>query len=300
MWSKRPRRSLQSSITWPDAVLRDDDRRPDIRLLDSLALRRHVGRVVHLDDLAGRRLDPVCDVRRCDEQVEVELALEALADDLHVQQTQEAAAEPEPERLRGLRLVEEGRVIQLQPLECVAQLRVVVRVGRVERREDHRLHVLVARQRLVGGPRLGGERVADPQLGHVLQSRDDVADLAGASESAGSHRRREEADLLGLEARSLRHRVARSRAREARRRRRARTPRRRGTGRTRSRRRELAGAPAGRRWAGGSARRSRRVALRRPRRSSPRRAARGRLRRRRALPTLGRHRPGWPAADRSC
>ena len=73
-------------------------------------------------------LHAVGDVRRGDEEVEVELALEPLADDLHVQQAEEAAAEAEAERLRGLRLVEERGVVELQPLERVAQLGVVVGV----------------------------------------------------------------------------------------------------------------------------------------------------------------------------
>ena len=131
-----------------DAVLRDDDRCPHVRLLDPLALVRHVGRVVHLEPLAGWRLDQVRDGRRGHEQVEVELPLEPLADDLHVQQAEEAAAKTEAERLRGLGLVRERAVVQLEPLERVAQLRVLVRIGREERREDHRLHVLVARKRL--------------------------------------------------------------------------------------------------------------------------------------------------------
>ena len=131
-----------------DVVLRDDDRRADVRLLDALDLGGHLGRVVHLELLAGLGQHAVGDVRRGHEQVEVELALEPLADDLHVQQAEEAAAEAEAERLRGLRLVEERGVVQLQLLERVAQLRVVVGVGREEPGEDHRLDVLVAGQRL--------------------------------------------------------------------------------------------------------------------------------------------------------
>ena len=82
------------------------------------------------------------------EQVEVELALEPLLDDLHVQEPEEAAAEAEAERGRGLRLVEEGRVVEPQLLERVAQLRVLVGVHRVEPREHHRLDLLEAGQRL--------------------------------------------------------------------------------------------------------------------------------------------------------
>ena len=86
-------------MTCADAVLGDDDRRTHVRLLDPLALLRHVGGVVHLEPLAGRRLHQVRDGRRRHEQVEVELPLEPFAHDLHVQQAEEAAAKPEAERL---------------------------------------------------------------------------------------------------------------------------------------------------------------------------------------------------------
>ncbi len=130
-----------------DVVLRDDHRRLHVRLLDLLELPRHFRRVVHLDLLARPRRRPVRDVRSGDEEIEVELALEPLAHDLHVQEAEEAAAEAEPERLRRLRLVRERAVVQLQALKRVAQLRVVVGVGREDAGEDHRLHVLVAGER---------------------------------------------------------------------------------------------------------------------------------------------------------
>ena len=126
-----------------DVVLRHDHRRRDVRLLDALELARHVGGVVHLDHLAVAALDAVGDVRCRHDQIEVELALEPLADDLHVQQAEEAAAEAEPERSRRLRLVEESRVVELQLLERVTQLGVVVGVAREQPREHHRLDVLV-------------------------------------------------------------------------------------------------------------------------------------------------------------
>ena len=149
----------------------------------------------------------VGDVRRRHEQVEVELALEPLAHDLHVQQAEEAAAEAEAERLRRLGLVEERGVVQLQPLERVAQLRVRVGVRREQPGEHHRLDFLVARHRLRGGTPLRRERVADAQLGDVLEARDHVADLAGRERVDGLERRREEAELLRLEARAERHRA---------------------------------------------------------------------------------------------
>ena len=163
MWSKRPRRSLLSSITAPtcsfgtmiDALTYGSSTSSTSRgISDGLCTSTSSPALV---------VHPVGDVRRGDEQVEVELALEPLADDLHVQQAEEAAAEAEAERLRRLRLVEERRVVQLQLLERVAQLGVLVGVRREEAGEDHRLDVLVAGQRLGGGRASRRERVADAQ-----------------------------------------------------------------------------------------------------------------------------------------
>ena len=123
-----------------------------------------------------------------------------------MQQAEEAAAEAEAERGRGLGLVEERGVVELEPLERVAKLRVLVGVGREEAGEHHRLDVLVAGQRLARGTLDGRERVADAQERDVLQPGDDVADLAGGERLDGRHRRREEAELLRVEARAGGHR----------------------------------------------------------------------------------------------
>ena len=90
----------------------------------------------------------VLDRRRRGDEVEVELALEPLLDDLHVEQAEEPAAEPEPERHRALRLVREARVVEVQLLERLAQQRVVLAADRVDAREHEALGRLVAGQRL--------------------------------------------------------------------------------------------------------------------------------------------------------
>src|SRR2546425_2838031 len=54
------------------------------------------------------------------------LALETLLDDLHVQQTEEPAAEAEAEREGGFRLVGERGIVQAELLDRVAE-RVVLR-----------------------------------------------------------------------------------------------------------------------------------------------------------------------------
>ncbi len=57
-------------------------------------------------------VDFVADAGRGGDEVEVELALEALLNDLHVQQAEEAAAEAEAEGDGAFRLEEEGRVVE--------------------------------------------------------------------------------------------------------------------------------------------------------------------------------------------
>ena len=85
------------------------------------------------------------------EQLEVVLALEPLAHDVHVQQAEEAGAEAEAERVRALRLPRERGVVERQLLERVAQLGEALGVDREEPAEDHRLDLAVAGQRL-GAP----------------------------------------------------------------------------------------------------------------------------------------------------
>ena len=112
--------------------------------------RRQRRRVVDDLDVAVRRVREVLDVRRGRDEREVVLALEPLAHDLHVQQPEEAAAEAEAERARGLGLVGERRVVEPQLLERLAQVGVLVALDGVEAAEDHRLRFAVARERLAG------------------------------------------------------------------------------------------------------------------------------------------------------
>ena len=96
-------------------------------------------------------MDVVLDVRGRGEQLEVVLALEPLAHDVHVQQAEEAAAEAEAERLARLGLPGERGVVERQLLERVAQVRELVGLDREQPAEHHRLDLAVAGQRLGGG-----------------------------------------------------------------------------------------------------------------------------------------------------
>ena len=108
---------------------------------------RHQRRVLHQHLVAVGLEDVVLHARDRGDEVEVELALEPLAHDLHVQQAEEAAAEAEAERGGGLGEVVQGGVVELELLERVAEILVLLRVGGVDAGEDERLDRLVAGER---------------------------------------------------------------------------------------------------------------------------------------------------------
>ena len=97
-----------------------DHGREHDRFLDPLVVPggRHLARVVDDDRAAAIGEEQVeLDVRSGGDQLEIELALEPLLHDVHVEEAEEPAAEPEPEGLRGLRLIVQGGVGELQPVE---------------------------------------------------------------------------------------------------------------------------------------------------------------------------------------
>jgi len=192
-----------------DLVLRAQDGGADVGLADLGDPRRvgHVRRVVDGDDRPVGERELELDGRHRRHELEVVLALEALAHDVHVQQAQEPAAEAEAERVRGLGLPGQRCVVEGELLQRVAQVGVVVRVDGEQPAEHHGLDVPVARQGLVRGVRLGGQRVADAQAGDVLDPRDEVAHLAGAELVRRGLRGGEEADVVDLGLRRRRHGV---------------------------------------------------------------------------------------------
>ena len=111
-------------------------------------------------------------------EVKIELALQALLDDLHMQQAQEAHAEAKAERHRGLGLPHQRRVVDVQLIERVTQVLVVLVIDREQARIDHGLGLAVARKRLGAGIRRPREGIAHAHGLGVLQARDHVAHLA--------------------------------------------------------------------------------------------------------------------------
>ena len=164
-----------------DELAGREDRGPHDRFADLRDLPRgELARIGHRVNAAILQGDLVNHGGGGGDDVETELALQALADDLQVQQTQVAAAEAETESRRGLRLVGQGGVVELELVQGVAQSREVGAVHGEQAGEDHRLGILVAGQRL--GGRGGGrcDGVPDPGVAHVLDPGDEVPDLAGS------------------------------------------------------------------------------------------------------------------------
>src|SRR5207248_839628 len=99
-----------------DVGRRRDDRELDVRLGDRLDGGRvwELRRVVDFEHRTSPQPHPILDCRRGRNEVELELALQALLDDLEMQQPEKAAAKAEAEGGRVLGLVRERGVIQLQ------------------------------------------------------------------------------------------------------------------------------------------------------------------------------------------
>ena len=169
----------------------------DDRLFDfgDVAGRRKFRRVVDFDHFAVGGGDAIAHAGRGGDQIDVELALQALLHDFQVQQAEEAAAETEAQRDGIFRLVEECGVVQLQFSERVAQqLRTR---GDCTGYSPAKTMGLMASKPGSGGGRARriGDGVADVRVGHALDIGDDEADVAGGQfvEHDGLGRERAEA-----------------------------------------------------------------------------------------------------------
>ncbi len=182
-----------------------DDGGADHGLPDLVEVLRQVARVGDLDGLAVR-LDLVLHARGGGYEVQPELPLQPLLHDLHVQEPQEPAAEPEAHP-RVLRLVEERGVVELQLGERVPEALELVPLGRVEAAEDGRQDLGVAGKGLGGGVLRTRHRVADAEGLDVLEAGYHVAYLARPERRQGGGFRRVAAHLEQLELLLRAHRL---------------------------------------------------------------------------------------------
>ena len=161
---------------------------------------RQIGGILNQPHLAVDAFDLVLDRGGREDKFEAVLAFQSFLDDLHVQQAEESHAIAKAERGRGFRLVLDRTVGQSELVECVGELLVVGRVGRVETGEDHRLGFPVTGQGIGLVASAGGHRVADADVGDIFEAGGDVADVARGQRVEAPQVGRETADLHRFEA----------------------------------------------------------------------------------------------------
>ena len=157
--------------------------------------RRELRRIVHRYHRAVGLVDVVNDRRRSGDELQVVLALEAFLHDVHVKQSQKAAAEAEAQCLRGFRHVFERRVIQLQLFKSHFQVVIVLALDRVEAAENHRKCLAVARQCFGGAALFGRDGIPYFAVGDILDAGCHVTDRAAGQNVAGLREGREIADF---------------------------------------------------------------------------------------------------------
>ena len=143
--------------------------------------------VIHHDHRAVGLGDLVYDRGEGGDEVQIELPLQALLDDLHVEHAQEAAAEAEAQGHGGLGLEGQGGVVELELLQGVPEVGVLAAVLGVDAAVDHGLGGAVAGQGLLGGGLHAGDGVAHTGVLHVLDGGGEPAHLAGGQLGAGVH-----------------------------------------------------------------------------------------------------------------
>ncbi len=154
-------------------------------LLDDVGRVRVAGGVVdHLHRAVVQR-QAVAHAGGGGDDVQVKLTLDALGDDLHVQQPQKAAAEAKAQRRTRLQLKRQRCVVQLQLLQRILQIGVACAVRRVDAAKDHGLYLAVAGQRLRRGAACQGDGVAHTGILHGFDACRQVADLACLQLPAG-------------------------------------------------------------------------------------------------------------------
>ena len=113
------------------------------------------------------------------DQIQIELPLQPLLNDLHVEHAQKAAAEAEAQRHGAFRLEGEGGVVELELFQRVPQVGILAAVLGVNAAVDHGLGGTVAGERLGGGDGGVGDGVAHLGVLHGLDGGSEVAHLAG-------------------------------------------------------------------------------------------------------------------------
>ena len=165
----------------------------------------HVGHlrwVLNHQDFTVVLHDLVDHAWRGGDQVLVELTLQPLLHDLHVQQAQEAAAETKTQRLADFGFVVQRGIVEFEFFECVAQRVVFAGFSRVQAGKNLGLDFLKTWQRLSRRAQVVGQLffecdgVAHLRRLQFLDACNDVAHFTGFERSAGLVRGGENAQIV--------------------------------------------------------------------------------------------------------
>ena len=130
---------------------------------------------------------PIRNVGHRGDDTHVKLAVEALLDNLHVQQAQESTSESESQCHRRLGLEGQRSIVQLEFFERGTQVFVVLGFDGIDTGKHHGLHLLESIDGLVARACNVGDGIAHLHLLRGLDARDDVAHIARAKFVAGHH-----------------------------------------------------------------------------------------------------------------
>jgi len=144
-------------------------------------------------------VNPVDNCRRSSYQVKIELALESLLNNLHMEEAKKTAPEAETERHRCFRLVRKRGVIQLQLCQGITQLFILGGINRIKPGKNHRLHLFKAGKRSSTGffrkAHRMGNCIADLGIGDSSDAGNHEAYFTGGKRLNFRHHRRKNTDF---------------------------------------------------------------------------------------------------------
>ena len=151
------------------------------RLLHMLNFRRirKVCRICQLHHGAVRLVNMIYNAGSRRDDIKAIFALKTLQDNLHMKESQEAAAEAKAKCKRRLRFIGKARVGELEFLQSILQVRILRGVLRINPRIDHGLCLLVAGKRLVARPLRLGHGIADSRVADVFDGCGKISHHSG-------------------------------------------------------------------------------------------------------------------------
>ena len=149
----------------------------DKRLVDMInqSRVRQASRIMYLDLLPFLCMHDIRNVRYSSYHIHIELTIQTLLNNLHMQQAQETATEPKTQRGGTLRLESQGSVVQLQFLQWRTKVLEILAINWIDTGEDHRLHLLKTGDRVFSRARHMSDRITDTHLPGRLDTGNDIS-----------------------------------------------------------------------------------------------------------------------------